>query len=227
MMAKKLFPEHAECISMALTPMVLTARLIREKRPDAKIVFVGPCAAKKLEAMRRSVKSEVDFVLTFEEMAGMMEARGIEYTKLKGDGSTDFEVASADGRGFAVAGGVAKAVVDAIHIDHPDLEVKIEAAEGLENCRKMMKQAVKGKYNGYLLEGMACPGGCVAGAGTIQAVSKSAAQVKAYAKKSPHKTADENMYNTYLDVLERATDGIRPEDAVAETFEAQNPVESY
>ena len=78
-----------------------------------------------------------------------------------------------------------------------------------------------------LLEGMACPGGCVAGAGTIQAVSKSAAQVKAYAKKSPHKTADENMYNTYLDVLERATDGIRPEDAVAETFEAQNPVEPY
>ena len=120
---------------------------------------------------------------------------------------------------------MAKAVVDAIHRDHPDLEVKVEAAEGLENCRRMMKQAAKGKFNGYLLEGMACPGGCVAGAGTIQAVSKSAAQVRAYAKKSPHKTADENMYNTYLDVLERAEDGIRPEDAVAETFEAQKPVE--
>ena len=222
-MAKKEFPEYAECVSMALTPMVLTARLIREKRPNAKIVFVGPCAAKKLEAMRKSIKSEVDFVLTFEEMAGMMEAKGIQYTKLKGDGATDFEVASADGRGFAVAGGVAKAVVDAIHKDHPDMEVKIEAAEGLDNCRKMMKQAAKGKYNGYLLEGMACPGGCVAGAGTIQAVNKSAAMVRSYAKKSPHKIATENMYNKYLDVLEREMDGIDPDKIVAESIEAQKP----
>ncbi len=222
-MAKKEFPEYADCVSMALTPMVLTARLIREHHPKAKIVFVGPCAAKKLEAQRKSVKSEVDFVLTFEEMAGMMEAKGIEYTKLKGDGSTDFDVASQDGRGFAVAGGVAKAVVDAIHKDHPEIEVKVEAAEGLDNCRKMMKQAAKGKFNGYLLEGMACPGGCVAGAGTIQAVSKSAAQVRAYAKKSPHKLATENMYNTYLDVLEREADGKRHSDAVAETAEALVP----
>lgn len=67
-------------------------------------VFVGPCSAKKLEAMRESVRSEVDFVLTFEEMAGMMSAKQIDYTKLAGEGG-DFDVASADGRGFAVAGG--------------------------------------------------------------------------------------------------------------------------
>ena len=222
-MAKKEFPDFADCVSMALTPMVLTARLIREHHPKAKIVFVGPCAAKKLEAMRRSVKSEVDFVLTFEEMAGMMEAKGLVYAKLKGDGSTDFDVASADGRAFAVAGGVARAVADAIHKKHPDREVKIEAAEGLDNCRKMMKQAAKGKFDGYLLEGMACPGGCVAGAGTIQAVSKTTAMVKAYAKKSPHKLATDNMYKSYIDVLEREADGKRHEDAVAETFEAQKP----
>ncbi len=62
---------------MALTPMVLTARLVRKQNPEAKIVFIGPCTAKKLEALRRSVKSEVDFVLTFEELAGMMESKGI------------------------------------------------------------------------------------------------------------------------------------------------------
>ena len=150
-----------------------------------------------------------------------MDAKGSEDTKLNCDGATDFEVASADGRGFAVAGGVAQAVVDAIHKDHPDLEVKVEAAQGLENCRKMMKDAAKGKYNGYLLEGMACPGGCVAGAGTIQAVNKTAAQVRAYAKKSPHKLATENMYNKYLDVLERESDGVRDGDAVAESINAQ------
>ena len=53
-MAKKLFPDHAQCISMALTPMTLTARLIKHQYPDAKVVFIGPCAAKKLEARRRS-----------------------------------------------------------------------------------------------------------------------------------------------------------------------------
>ena len=205
-MAKKEFPDHADCISMALTPMTLTARLIRSKHPNAKIVFVGPCSAKKLEAMRKSVKSEVDFVLTFEEMAGMMEAKGIDYLELAGDGTTDFEVASADGRGFAVAGGVANAVVNAIRAKHPDREVKVVNAEGLDNCRKMMKQAVKGKYDGYLLEGMACPGGCVAGAGTLQSIAKSTAAVGAYARRSPHKNATDDAYSDLIPQLERAED---------------------
>ena len=225
-MAKKEFPEHADCISMALTPMTLTARLIRKQRPNAKIVFVGPCSAKKLEAMRRSVRSEVDFVLTFEEMMGMMKARGIEeYNKLEGEGASDFEVASADGRGFAVSGGVATAVVNAIHRRYPDREVNVVNAEGLDECRKMMKDAVKGKYPGYLLEGMACPGGCVAGAGTLQAINKTAAAVKRYAKKSPRKNATENAYRMLIPALERDADGQRVDgsDAVAETMEALNP----
>ena len=74
-MAKKLFPEFKENISMALTPMVITARLMKKEHPNARIVFVGPCAAKKLEASRRSVRSEVDFVLTFEELQGMFDAK--------------------------------------------------------------------------------------------------------------------------------------------------------
>lgn len=220
-MAKKEFPEHAECISMALTPMTLTARLIRQEHPNAKIVFVGPCSAKKLEAMRKSVRSEVDFVLTFEEMAGMMAAKDIDYTKLAGEGESDFGVASADGRGFAVAGGVANAVVNAIHRTHPDVEVHVVNAEGLDNCRKMMKDAVKGKYPGYLVEGMACPGGCVAGAGTLQSITKTTAAVKRYAKKSPHANACDNEYLDALPSLEREEDG-KQVDPVAETLEAQN-----
>ena len=127
-MAKKEFPKYANCISMALTPMTLTARMIRTQHPNAKIVFVGPCAAKKLEAMRKSIRSEVDFVLTFEEMAGMMEAKQIDYLSLADDNKSDFDVASADGRGFAVAGGVATAVVNAIHRRYPDREVNVANA---------------------------------------------------------------------------------------------------
>ena len=226
-MAKKEFPKNADCISMALTPMTLTARLIRKRHPDAKIVFVGPCSAKKLEAMRRSVKSEVDFVLTFEEMAGMMDAKEIDYTKLAGEGKASFEdAASADGRGFAVSGGVATAVVNAIHKMHPDREVKVANAEGLAECRKMMKMAVKGKYDGYLLEGMACPGGCVAGPGTLQAINKTAAAVKLYAKKAAFSSAADNEYRDMIPELERAADGHRSaeDDVVAESMEAQRPV---
>ena len=219
-MAKKEFPEYANCISMALTPMTLTARMIRMQHPDARIVFVGPCSAKKLEAMRESIRSEVDFVLTFEEMAGMMDAKEIDYLKLKDDNKSDFDVASADGRTFAVAGGVAKAVANVIHRRYPDREVNVVNAEGLEDCRKMMKDAVKGKYPGYLLEGMACPGGCVAGAGTLVAINKTTAAVKRYAKRSPRVNATENSYRMLIPVLEQGFSKQDEDREVEETIKA-------
>ena len=208
-MAKKEFPDYSSCISMALTPMVLTARMVRANHPKAKIVFVGPCSAKKLEAMRKSVRSEVDFVLTFEEMAGMMSAKDIDYLKLEDDNKSDFEVASEDGRNFAIAGGVANAVVNAIHDRYPDREVKVVNAEGLDDCRKLLRDATRHKYDGYLLEGMACPGGCVAGPGTLQAINKSTAAVKRYAKKSPHKHAVDNAFRSLIHMLERDEDGLK------------------
>jgi iron only hydrogenase large subunit-like protein len=216
-MAKREFPDYAKCISMALTPMTLTARLIREQHPKAKIVFVGPCAAKKLEAMRRSVRSEVDFVLTFEEVLAMLDAKDIDYLTLDPEDKSDFRTASADGRGFAVSGGVANAVVNAIHRKYPDREVKVEAAEGLENCRKMMKAATKGKFDGYLLEGMACPGGCVAGAGTLMPIAKSTAMVNMYKKRAVRKNATEDAFRMSV----RALVAEDARDEVAETDEAQ------
>lgn len=91
----------------------------------------------------------------------------------------------------------------------------------------MMKDAVKGKYPGYLIEGMACPGGCVAGAGTLQAINRTAAAVKRYAKKSPRKNATENAYRMLIPALERDADGkkMTGEQALAETIEAKRPKE--
>ncbi len=199
-MAKKLFPEHANCISMALTPMTLTARLIKHQHEHGKVVFIGPCAAKKLEAMRKSVRSEVDFVLTFEEMAGIFDAKHVDLETIEEDpdGVND---ASTDGRNFAVSGGVAKAVVNVIKERYPDREVKVANAEGLRECRKMMTMAKAGKYNGYLLEGMACPGGCVAGAGTMQAIRKSQTAVNLYASKANHQTSTGTEHIKELDKL--------------------------
>lgn len=201
MMAKKLFPEQAKCISMALTPMVLSARLIKESIPDCKIVFVGPCASKKLEASRRSIRSYVDFVLTFEEVGGMMEAKQIDWEALPDDGL--MMGPSSDGRGFAQSGGVANAVANAIKRMAPDREFKVVKAEGLKECKKMLQLAKAGKYNGYLLEGMACPGGCIAGAGTLEPVKKSEAALAQMMSEADFEECLDTQYEKRLPGIEK------------------------
>ena len=199
-MAKKLFPEYANCISMALTPMVLTGRLIKKEHPGCMVAFIGPCAAKKLEASRRSIRSDIDFVLTFEEVMGMFEAKEVNFKELPDDDT--MHGASGDGRGFAVSGGVASAVVNCIHDMYPDREIKVASAEGLADCRKLLALAKAGKYNGYLLEGMACPGGCIAGAGTIQPIAKSKASVEAHKRVSTNAHASESQYKEMIESLD-------------------------
>lgn len=188
---------------MALTPMVLTARIVKRDNPDAKIVFVGPCAAKKLEASRRTVRSDVDFVLTFEELNGMFTAKEIDFATLVPDeGDEDFRTGTAAGRGFAVVGGVAGAVKEYIsHLD-PEREVMTEFGDGLKACRTMLQNAKKGQRDGYLLEGMACPGGCVAGAGTIAPVIQATAAVKRYAAAAESLSAGESPVADRLEEAE-------------------------
>ena len=97
---------------------------------------------------------------------------------------------------------MAGAVVKAIERLDPGREVKVVSAEGLDNCRKMLTLAKAGKYDGYLLEGMACPGGCVAGAGTIQPVAKSAAAVSKYSAQADRQNALDSDYELDLPLLE-------------------------
>ena len=202
-MAKKLYPEFKENISMALTPMVLTARLMKKDNPDARIVFVGPCAAKKLEASRRSVRSDVDFVLTFEELQGMFLAKDIDFATLEPDEcDKDFDKGTGSGRGFAVSGGVAAAVAEVISQLDPTRRVDVDYGDGLRECRKMLMLAKAGKRNGYLLEGMACPGGCVAGAGTIQPVMAAANNVRTYKAKAEKQSSLESGYVDRLEEVE-------------------------
>ena len=139
-------------------------------------------------------------MLTFEEVFGMFAAKEVDFASLE-----DIPVpntASADGRGFAVSGGVASAVVNCIKHTHPDREIKVEHAEGLDNCRKMLLLAKAGKYNGYLLEGMACPGGCVGGAGTVELINQAASEVAKIKKKTTKAHAYESDYETILPDLE-------------------------
>ncbi len=175
MLAKIYFPTMIDNISRELTPMVATARRVKKENPDTRVVFVGPCAAKKLEASRRSVRSDVDFVITFEELQAMFDARGVEL--MEGEDLTELDTLddrsevfnvenSGAGRGYAVAGGVAKAIEECLNEYYPEATVNIHHAEGLADCKKILQLAKAGKLTHCLIEGMGCPGGCVAGAGT-------------------------------------------------------------
>ena len=201
-MAKKEFPGAAPYISMTMTPMVFTARMMKQADPEARMCFIGPCAAKKLEASRRTVRSDVDFVLTFEELAGIIEAKDLDLDNLEVDpAEMDLCYASAAGRGFAQSGGVAKAVADKIKEWHPDMEVKIASAQGLAECKKLLMLAKAGKYNGYLLEGMGCPGGCIGGAGTIADPARTAVQLNQYIKKAPFADPEQSPFMSEIHVL--------------------------
>ena len=191
-MIEKMFPSEYKNISMTLTPMVFTGRLMKKKYPGCKVVFVGPCAAKKLEAIREDIRSDVDFVLTFEELQGMFEAKNIDFETI--EPLDTLNEGTAAGRGFAVSGGVAGAVENLVHETHPNLEIKTARAEGLRECRKLMTLAKAGKMKGCLLEGMACPGGCVAGAGTLLPVDLAAKVVGRYQSEADRTSPMDSAY---------------------------------
>lgn len=181
-LAKQVLPDMVDSISSELTPMVATARTIKQEHPNARVVFIGPCASKKLEASRRTVRSDVDFVITFEELQGMFDAKDIDMEAYEAESS--LHNATGAGRGYAVAGGVADAIEKCINEYYPDVEVHIEHAEGLADCKKILMLAKAGKMNGCLIEGMGCPGGCVAGAGTNIPIQKASGEVKRFVKAS-------------------------------------------
>ena len=196
MLAKKYFPELIDSVSNALTPMVATARSVKQQYADAKVVFIGPCAAKKLEASRKDVRSDVDFVITFEELSGIFDANNIDFSQYEHEES--IHNATATGRGYAVAGGVAEAITNCISEYYPDVTVNIEHAEGLDECKKMLLMAKAGKKNGCLIEGIGCPGGCIAGAGTNIPIQDAKREVKNFVAKSTTQLPPKELENVEL-----------------------------
>ena len=107
----KSFPELKPNVSHNLSPMATIARYIKETTPNAKVIFIGPCTAKKMEAQLDTVKPYVDSVLTFEELQALFDSRDIDLTTLS-EGVLDN--ASYFGRIFARCGGLADAVAEGL-----------------------------------------------------------------------------------------------------------------
>lgn len=190
LMVKQNFPTENDLISDSSTPMIYTAMQIKKDHPEAKVVFIGPCISKKLEALQENVKHYVDFVITYEELLGMFVARDIEPSAIETD--EVWEDASQTGRAYGVAGGVAQAVVDRIHELEPDRKIFIDNAEGLHECVKLMRLAKAGIKKGHLLEGMACERGCIGGPGIVVPRHKARKANTEFSKASPFKSPADN-----------------------------------
>ena len=172
---KQHYPDLEQYISDTPSPMLITARGLKAAHPESKVVFIGPCVAKKQEATAQYPHGAVDYVLTFEELASIFEAKEVTVAACEDNGAMD--APSADGIGFAVGGGVSRAVAAAITAANPDAQPDLQRADGLAECRKLLDTARARRVYGCLLEGMACPGGCVGGAGVLLPTTKASLMV--------------------------------------------------
>lgn len=165
-MIEKHFPRLVSYISHTGSPMTLVSRYLREKTPGCKVVFLGPCIAKKAEAQR--VEDTADFVLTFEELAAMFDAMGIEVQSA----AENEQDGSQKAKGFAQSGGVSAAVAAVLEEENFDLPFACAKCSGARECKKALMLLNAGKLPEDIVEGMACEGGCVAGPAGVEPVQK-------------------------------------------------------
>jgi [FeFe] hydrogenase (group B1/B3) len=176
-------------ISTTVSPMVATGKVIKNTDPDAVVVFIGPCLAKKVEA--KQFPEAIDFVMTFEEIANVFIGAGINIYEIE---ANEFvTTGTRGGNGFAKAGGVVQAVIDATKKINPDLIIKPHRAEGLQNCKMALLQMAAGKIDANFFEGMACNGGCVGGPGILADMRISNKMVENFANASAMEIAPENQ----------------------------------
>ncbi len=162
-MAKLHFPEQYEKnVSTTVSPMMALARKLKIDFPEDHVVFIGPCIAKKQEALEDF--SSVDYVLTFEELAAILVAKRIYCEEVEPD---EGDYPSIFGRNFAQGGGVSKAVIE-VAKEKEDPEISAVYADGCFECKKQLLLLKAGRFDANILEGMSCTGGCIGGPATVE-----------------------------------------------------------
>ena len=186
---KKNFPALVPFVSHNLSPMGAISKYIKETEENAKIVFIGPCTAKKAEVQLDSVKPYVDVVLTFEELQALFDSRDLDITTLEED---VLDNASYYGRIFARSGGLSDAVAEGLKEQGlEDFKLNACACDGIEACRVALLKKSKNLLDANFIEGMACIGGCIGGAGCLTHGEKSKTEVDKYGMLAHEKTITE------------------------------------
>lgn len=175
---EKNFPNLVPFISHNLSPMATISKYLKEREESCKVVFIGPCTAKKAEVQKDEVKPYVDVVMTFEELQALFDSKDIDITTLSED---VLDNASYFGRIFARSGGLSDAVAEGLK-EHgiTDLELKPCPCDGIEQCRVALLKKSKNLSDVNFIEGMACVGGCIGGAGCLTHGEKDKAEVDKY-----------------------------------------------
>ncbi len=186
---KKNFPALVPFVSHNLSPMGAISKYIKETEENAKIIFIGPCTAKKAEVQLDSVKPYVDVVLTFEELQALFDSRDLDITTLEED---VLDNASYYGRIFARCGGLSDAVAEGLKEQGlEDFKLNACACDGIEACRVALLKKSKNLLDANFIEGMACIGGCIGGAGCLTHGEKSKTEVDKYGMLAHEKTITE------------------------------------
>lgn len=182
---KNEFPLLVKHISHNLSPMATIAKYIKDSSPNSTIVFIGPCTAKKMEFQEEKVRPYVDAVITFEELQALFDSKDIDITTLNED---ILDNASYFGRIFARSGGLSDAVRQGLK-EHKieNFEYSPVPCDGIEACRMALLKVGK-VSQGNFIEGMACVGGCIGGAGCLTHGDKNKAEVDKYGKEAYEKT---------------------------------------
>jgi len=182
----KFFPDLLEFVSHNLSPMATIAKYIKEHEAPCKVVFIGPCTAKKAEVQKESVRPYVDVAMTFEELQALFDSKDLEITELEED---VLDNASYFGRIFARSGGLSDAVAQGLK-EHgiEDFQLKALPCDGIEACRTALLKKSKNVLDANFIEGMACSGGCIGGAGCLTHGDKNKAEVDKYGREAFEKT---------------------------------------
>ncbi|NLK28385.1 MAG: 4Fe-4S binding protein [Clostridiales bacterium] len=182
----KQFPTMERHISHNPSPMTAMAKYIKKTDPNCKVVFIGPCTAKKMEMQRPEVAPYVDSVLTFEELQALIDSQDMNLEELPLD---TLDNASYYGRIFARSGGLSEAVKEAIkEKGREDFNLNAIACDGIEACRTALLKASKNVLPNNFIEGMACVGGCIGGAGCLTHGEKNKNEVDNYGREAWEKT---------------------------------------
>ena len=185
LMGKK-FPGLTKYMSGNLSPMAEISKYIKKTDPSAKVIFIGPCISKKMEARKETVRPYVDCVLTFEELQALIDSREIDLASLP---ESALDNASYYGRIFARSGGVADAIRQALKEQGlEDFDYQPISCDGIDACKKALLRASRNALPENFIEGMACEGGCIGGPACLTHGTKDSSEVDQYGRKAREKT---------------------------------------
>lgn len=194
-MIKQHFPTLLENVSTTVSPMCAVSRMVKAKDPNTVTVFIGPCIAKKSEAMDKSIENNVDYVLTFGEIRAMFRAKNVTLEPEP----NSLQEASVFGKRFGNGGGVTAAVLQCLKESGETTDIEVMKCDGAAECKKALLLLKMGKLPADFIEGMACQGGCVGGPSRHQEVNKAKKARDFLIASADDREVHENLKNYDMD----------------------------